>query len=177
MHIGSFIAVIFYFRKDILNFFENRILFFKILISSLPIMIVGYLVVESNFIEKIRNIKVIAWTTILFGILLYISDKFELNKNIKKNLNFKSIFFIGLLQILSLVPGVSRSGIAITAARLLKFKRGTLQNIISIINSNFRCCINFRFKKYNLSGNFNFAQLNLFSIIISFYFHYNNKIF
>ena len=65
LHIGSFIAVTFYFRKDILNFFENRILFFKILISSLPIMIVGYLVVESNFIEKIRNIKVIAWTTTL----------------------------------------------------------------------------------------------------------------
>ena len=92
LHIGSFIAVIFYFRKDILNFFENRILFFKILISSLPIMIVGYLVVESNFIEKIRNIKVIAWTTILFGILLYISDKFELNKNIEKILISNQFF-------------------------------------------------------------------------------------
>ena len=55
-------------------------------------MIVGYLVVESNFIEKIRNIEVIAWTTILFGILLYISDKFELNKNIEKILISNQFF-------------------------------------------------------------------------------------
>ena len=171
LHIGSFIAVIFYFRKDILNFFENRILFFKILISSLPIMIVGYLVVESNFIEKIRNIKVIAWTTILFGILLYISDKFEINKNIEKNLKFKSIFFIGLLQILSLVPGVSRSGIAITAARLLKFKRVDSAKISFLFSIPVLGAVSiFGLKNIILSESFNFAQINLFSIIMSFLF-------
>ena len=42
LHIGSFIAVIFYFKKDIMNFLENKFLFFKILISSLPIMVVGF---------------------------------------------------------------------------------------------------------------------------------------
>ena len=171
MHIGSFIAVIFYFRKDILNFFENRILFLKILISSLPIMIVGYLLVESNFIEKIRNIKVIAWTTTLFGILLYISDKFKLNKNIEEDLNFKSIFFIGLLQIFSLIPGVSRSGIAITAARLLKFKRVDSAKISFLLSIPILGAVSiFGLKNIILSGNFNFAQLNLFSIIISFLF-------
>ena len=123
LHIGSFLAVTFYFRKDVVNFFENRVLFFKVLISSLPVMIVGYFLVEFNIIEQIRNIEVIAWTTTLFGILLYISDKFKVEKNIQNNLDYKSIFFIGLFQILSLVPGVSRSGIAITAARLLHFKR------------------------------------------------------
>ena len=171
LHIGSFIAVIFYFRKDILNFFENRILFLKILISSLPIMIVGYLLVESNFIEKIRNIKVIAWTTTLFGILLYISDKFKLNKNIEEDLNFKSIFFIGLLQIFSLIPGVSRSGIAITAARLLKFKRVDSAKISFLLSIPILGAVSiFGLKNIILSGNFNFAQLNLFSIIISFLF-------
>ena len=133
-------------------------------------MIVGYLVVESNFIEKIRNIEVIAWTTILFGILLYISDKFELNKNIEKNLNFKSIFFIGLLQILSLVPGVSRSGIAITAARLLKFRRVDSAKISFLFSIPVLGVVSIFGLKYNFIGNFNFAQLNLFSIIISFLF-------
>ena len=79
--------------------------------------------VETNYIEKLRNIKVIAWTTILFGILLFVSDKFKLNRTLKKNFSFKSAIFIGLFQILSLIPGVSRSGIGITAARLLKFNR------------------------------------------------------
>ena len=85
LHIGSFIAVIFYFYKDIINFFENKILFLKILISSIPVMIVGFFLIETGAIEKIRNLKTIAWTTTVFGILLYVSDKFKLNKNMKKN--------------------------------------------------------------------------------------------
>ena len=74
-------------------------------------------------------------TTIIFGILLYISDKFKLEKNINKDFTFKSALFIGFFQIFSLVPGVSRSGIAITAARLLNFKRidaGKISFLISI---------------------------------------------
>ena len=123
LHVGSFIAVISYFYKDIINFYENKILFLKILISSIPIMLVGFFLVESSVIEKIRGLEIIAWTTLIFGFLLYISDKFKLEKNIKDNFNLKSAIIIGFLQILSLVPGVSRSGIAITAARFLKFKR------------------------------------------------------
>ena len=171
LHIGSFIAIMFYFRKDILNFFENRILFFYILISSLPIMIVGYLMVESSFIEKIRNIEVIAWTTTLFGILLYISDKFKLDKSIEKNLNFKLIFFIGLLQILSLIPGVSRSGIAITAARLLKFKRVDSAKLSFLLSIPILGAVSiFGLKNIILSENLGFTQVNLFSIIVSFLF-------
>ncbi|MAC44895.1 MAG: UDP-diphosphatase [Pelagibacteraceae bacterium] len=171
LHIGSFLAVVFYFRKDVLNFFENRILFFKILISSLPVMIVGYFLVESNTIEQIRNIEVIAWTTTLFGILLYISDKFKIKKNIKNNLDYRSIFFIGLLQILSLVPGVSRSGISITAARLLQFKRVDSARISFLLSIPILGAISiFGFKNLLTSEDTQFTQLNLFSIAISFFF-------
>jgi len=48
LHIGSFIAVLFYFRKDIVSFFDNRVLFFKVLISSFPVMVVGYFLIETN---------------------------------------------------------------------------------------------------------------------------------
>ena len=123
LHIGSFIAVLFYFYKDIINFYENKILFLKILISSIPTMIIGFFLVKSGIIDKIRVLEIIAWTTLIFGFLLYLSDKFKLEKNIKNDFNFKSAIIIGFLQILSLIPGVSRSGIAITAARFLSFKR------------------------------------------------------
>ena len=58
-----------------------------------------------------------------FWILLYVSDRYKLEKNISNNFNYKSAIIIGIFQILSLVPGVSRSGISITAARFLNFKR------------------------------------------------------
>ena len=86
LHIGSFIAVVCYFRKEIISFFDDKIIFFKILISSFPVMLVGFFLVETGEIEKIRNIKIIAFTTIIFWILLFISDKFRLEKNISKNL-------------------------------------------------------------------------------------------
>ncbi len=123
LHIGSFLAVLVYFYKDVINFYKNKSLFFKIIISSIPVMLTGIVLVETNFIEKMRNIEIIAWTTLIFGILLYISDKFKIEKTINKDFSLKSALFIGFLQILSLIPGVSRSGIAITAARFLKFER------------------------------------------------------
>jgi undecaprenyl-diphosphatase len=76
LHIGSFIAVVIYFYKDVINFYENKVLFFKVLISSLPVMLIGYVLIETNYINKIRNVETIAWTTLIFGILLYFSDKF-----------------------------------------------------------------------------------------------------
>ena len=123
LHIGSFFAVITYFHKDIVNFLLNKELFLKILIASIPVMILGFILVQTSFIEKLRNVEVIGWTTLIFGILLYISDRFKLKRNISTNFDFKSAIFVGFFQILSLIPGVSRSGISITAARFLKFKR------------------------------------------------------
>ena len=159
LHIGSFIAVISYFHKDILNFFKNKVIFLKILISSLPVMTVGYFLVETNIIEKIRNIEIIAWTTTLFAILLYISDKFELRKNIKDNFDYKSIIFIGLFQILSLIPGVSRSGIAITAARFLKFKRVDAAKISFLLSIPILGAVSiFGLKNLLLSDDLNFQR-------------------
>ena len=123
LHIGSFIAIITYFYRDIINFVKNKDLFIKIIISSIPVMVIGLILIQTNLIENLRNIKLIAWTTILFGFLLYFSDKYNVNKTIENNFNIKSAIIIGIFQIISLIPGVSRSGITITAARLLNFKR------------------------------------------------------
>ena len=171
LHIGSFIAVIFYFKKDILNFVENKIIFSKIFISSLPVMIVGFLLIETGIIEKIRNLNIIAFTTIIFGVLLYVSDKFKLDKDIKNNFTLKSALFIGFFQILSLVPGVSRSGIAITAARLLNFKRIDAGKISFLISIPILGAVSlFGIKNLVFSDDLNFTYINLFSIIVSFFF-------
>ena len=173
LHIGSFIAVVIYFYKDIKNYFKNKIIFLKILISSLPVMIVGFFLVETNLINKIRNLETIAWTTTLFGILLYVSDKFKIEKSLQNNLNIKSVFFIGIMQILSLVPGVSRSGIAITAARLLKFKRTDAAKISFLISIPILGAVSiFGLKNLIFLENFEFTKLNLISIIISFIFSF-----
>ena len=169
LHIGSFIAVIIYFYKEILNFFGNKILFFKVLISSIPIMIIGFFLAETGIIERIRDIKIIAWTTLIFGILLYFSDKFKLEKNIEKNFTFKSAFFIGFFQILSLMPGVSRSGIAITAARLLNFKRLDAAKISFLLSIPILGAVSlFGLKNLILSENVFFTNINLIAISLSF---------
>ncbi len=173
LHIGSFIAVLTYFKKDIFNFYENKILFLKILLASLPVMTIGYLLATTGYIDKLRDIEIIAWTTIIFGLLLYFSDRFELKKNIFSDFNFKSVFFISILQIFSLIPGVSRSGIAITAARLLKFKRVDAAKITFLLSIPILGAVSFfGIKNIITSGSLNFAMLNIASILLSFFFSF-----
>ena len=172
-HIGSFFAVLVYFYKDILDFFKNKDLFIKILISSLPVMIFGFFLAQTGLIENIRNLKIIAWTTIIFGILLFISDKFKTEKNIENNFTFKSAFFIGILQILSLTPGVSRSGIAITAARLLNFKRVDSAKISFLLSIPILGAVSlFGFKNIFFSNDLILTKINYISIILSFVFSF-----
>jgi len=171
LHIGSFIAVIFYFKKDIFNFLKNKELFFKIIISSIPVMIVGYTLVKLNLIEQIRNIKIIGWTTLIFGILLYFSDKFSTAKMIKNNFNYKSALYIGFFQVLSLIPGVSRSGITITAARFLGFKREESVKISFLLSIPTLAAVSiFGIINLSSSDNLNISLLNILSIFLSFIF-------
>ena len=171
LHIGSFLAVLVYFYKDVINFYKNKSLFFKIIISSIPVMLAGIVLVETNFIEKMRNIEIIAWTTLIFGILLYISDKFKIEKTINKDFNLKSALFIGFLQILSLIPGVSRSGIAITAARFLKFERVDSAKISFLISIPILGAVSiFGIKNILLSESQYFYNLNILAIFFAFLF-------
>ena len=122
-HFGSLIAVILFFKKEILNFSKNKKLFLKIIVASIPLFFFGYTIIEFKLISDLRSLEVIGWMTLIFGILLYLSDKFKLRLKMEEHFTFKNALIIGLFQALAIVPGVSRSGIIITAARLLKFKR------------------------------------------------------
>ncbi len=123
LHLGSLCAIIFYFRKDLFNLRNNLKLLNLLIVGSIPLIIFGYLLHTTDIIHLLRNTKIIAFTTLFFGVLLYFADQRRIEKNISTNLNIKSILFIGLFQILALIPGVSRAGITMTAARFLKFNR------------------------------------------------------
>ena len=123
LHLGSLFAIIYFFKMDLLDVKNNKRLLSLIIIGSVPLIIVGYILYSTGIIYELRNIKIIAWTTLIFGVILFIADKNRFDKKISSNLNLQSILFISLFQILSLVPGVSRAGITITAARILKFNR------------------------------------------------------
>ena len=123
LHLGSLLAILFYFKKDIFNFNKNKNLFFKIIIGTFPLIIVGYILYSTNIIYYLRDIKVIAWATLFFGILIYIADKNKFIKKIENDFTITSILIIGIFQILALIPGVSRAGITITAGRMLGFDR------------------------------------------------------
>tara|TARA_Y200000002_G_C22420457_1_gene553692 strand:- start:174 stop:689 length:516 start_codon:yes stop_codon:yes gene_type:complete len=134
-------------------------------------MIIGFFLVKSGLVEKIRNIEIIAWTTLIFGFLLYISDKFKFKKNIENNFNLKTAVIIGMFQVLSLVPGVSRSGIAITAARFLKFKRTEAAKISFLISIPILGAVSgYGLTNILLKDNINFTITNLLAIIFSFIF-------
>jgi len=123
LHLGSLLAILFYFRKDIFDFKKNLNLFYKIAISTMPLVVVGYFLYSTEIIYQLRNIKVIAWSTLFFGILIYIADKNIFLKKLETDFNIKSALIIGFLQVLALIPGTSRAGITITAGRILGFNR------------------------------------------------------
>ena len=135
LHLGSLFAIIFFFRKELFDLKHNQKLLKLIIIGSIPLIIFGYILYSTELIHLFRNIEVIAWTTLLFGITLYFADQRKIDRNISSNLNIKSIIFIGLLQVLALMPGVSRAGITMTAARFLNFNRvdsGKISFLLSI---------------------------------------------
>ena len=123
LHLGSLFAIMFYFKKDLFDLKNNKRLLGLIIVGSIPLMIFGYILHSSDLIYFVRNVEIIAWTTLFFGLILYFSDQSKTEKDISKNLNLKSIIFIGIFQILALIPGVSRAGITITAARFLNYNR------------------------------------------------------
>ena len=170
LHIGSFLAIIFYFKNDLFNFIKNKDLFIKIFTASIPTLIIGYVLIRFNLIDQLRSLRVIGWTTISFGLLLYFADKFKNKKKIK-DFNYNSALFIGLFQVLSLMPGVSRSGISITAARFLNFKRVDSAKISFLLSVPTLSAISF-YGLYSLVNekSLEFSFLNLLSIFLSFIF-------
>ena len=172
LHLGSLFAIIYFFRKDLLDVKNNKRLLSLIIVGSIPLIIVGYILYSTGIIHELRNIKIIAWTTLIFGIILFIADKNRYDKKISSNLNLQSILFISLFQILSLVPGVSRAGITITAARILKFNRVDSSKISFLLSIPALGGASFLGLKDVVDQSIEFNYLVIIAIISSFIFSF-----
>jgi len=172
LHLGSLLAIIFYFRNELKDIVNNKNLLFLMVLGSLPLIILGAIIYKTGLINYFRNIEVIAWTTLIFALLLYIADKFENKKKIETDLQLKSILIIGLFQILALIPGVSRSGIVITAGRFLNFSRYDSTKISFYLSIPAIAGASFLSLKSLVNENINLNLIVLVSILFSFIFSY-----
>ena len=172
LHLGSLLAIIFFFRKDLFDLRNNKKILSLIVVGSIPLIIFGYILHSTELIHLLRNIKVIAWTTLIFGIILFFADQRKINQNIHANLNIKSIIFIGIFQILALVPGVSRAGIAMTAARFLKFNRVDSSKISFLLSIPALAGASFLGLKDAFNQSIEINYLIIIAIILSFLFSY-----
>lgn len=134
VHAGSLLAVVIYLWRDLWsmtaalidfrNLRENPNLKLAqiIIIASLPVMAAGFMV--SLFVgDFARNLEIIGWATLGFGILLGLADKIGMTLNELKHMQFLDGILIGISQALALIPGASRSGLTITMARFLGYNR------------------------------------------------------
>ena len=169
LHLGSLFAILFYFRKDLLNITKNKNLFTLIILGSVPLIVIGYIFYSSGLIDYFRNLKIIAWTTLLFGLLLFFADRSQIKQKLDTNLNYKIILIVGLLQVLAIIPGVSRSGIVITASRFLNFDRVDSSKIAFYLSIPALGGASFLGIKDIFETSINFNVIFLFSIIFSFF--------
>lgn len=149
-HVGTLLAVIVYYHKDVWAMItgvlrwlgrskqqdaESCRLAFYLIIASIPVMVLGVILTlwEPAWL---RSVQVVAWTVFLYGILLWWVDaKFPADKSVK-DLSWRGAMLIGLAQMLALVPGTSRSGITMTAARfqgLSRIEAARFSFLLSII--------------------------------------------
>jgi undecaprenyl-diphosphatase len=123
-HLGSLLAILSYFFLELLSFLKKRKMIYNIIIATLPVIIIGYIIHKLRLVDyEYFPVKIIGITSILFGVLLFISDKINPTKELYKDLSLKGSLIIGIFQVIALIPGVSRSGITLTAGRFLGYSR------------------------------------------------------
>ena len=134
LHVGSLGAVLVYFRRDVWTLFMGLVdgmtgkgggrfrLLLVVIVASIPIVIGAFL--AKDFItESGRSLPIIAWTTLIFGVLLWFSDRQSERKSEIEALSFRDALVVGFAQLVSIIPGVSRSGICMTAGRFIGLDR------------------------------------------------------
>jgi undecaprenyl-diphosphatase len=136
VHMGSFLAVVVYFWRDCVNLLIGTFDMLRgrmtpwgrmalyIILATVPAVVFGVFLDKIGFMDAVRQMpQVIAWNAIIFGTALYFCDRFGLNERVMADMKLPPAMIIGLAQALAIIPGTSRSGITITAARALGFER------------------------------------------------------
>lgn len=133
-HVGTLGSVLFYFHKDVFSLFkgffsllrgkinDNTHLLFNLIIATIPVVLVG-IVFEKMVGGALRSVTLIAWMGIVFGIILYVADKYGHFVETVADTNLKRALVFGVAQCIALVNGVSRSGACLTVGRFMNYKR------------------------------------------------------
>lgn len=134
VHVGTLLAVMLYLWRDVWRMLVGLVrglagrrtpggrLALQVILATLPIIGAGYALNEYAG-GILRSVEVIAWATLGFGILLGIADHLGMTVRRIEHMGYGSALTIGIAQVLALIPGTSRSGITMTAARFLGFER------------------------------------------------------
>ena len=177
LHFGSLIAILIYYRKEIrslLSLNDEGVNYLKlIIIGSIPLPIVGLLFIDIVS-QNMRSVFSIASMTILFAVILYLADLKKKEVVTKfENISIYTIVFIGLMQTLAIMPGVSRSGIVITAALLANFSREDSIKIAFLLSipAIFMATVYQSMQLYEV-GNIEILNEHLLGMILSFIFSY-----
>lgn len=135
VHVGSLFAVIVYFWRDVLKLIgggvdllrfrlnDNSRMALYILVATIPAVAFGLFLKKSGYGDALRSVEVIAWNAIIFGVLMYIADYIGKQTKVMEEMKFAPALTMGFAQALALIPGTSRSGITMTAARFMGFSR------------------------------------------------------
>ena len=99
LHLGSLLAIIIYFRNDLFNFIKNKNFLIKICIATIPIIPAGFILYQTGIINQLRNLEVIGWTGLIFGIFLYIADKKKIKRKLNEDFSNLSAVLIGIFQV------------------------------------------------------------------------------
>lgn len=132
-HVGTLLAVVFYFRSTLWDLAgawarpvtgpddrRHRALGGYLLLASIPVVVIGG--VAGAWVEAyLRDVRVIAWATIVFGILLWVADARFGRERTLETMTLRSALLIGVAQAFALIPGASRSGVTMTMGRMLGF--------------------------------------------------------
>lgn len=124
LHMGTLIAIIIFFWHDWIGIFRpgNRILLWFILIGTIPGAVAGYFL--NSYAETVlRAPVIIAVTLIVFAVVLYLADQYGKRFDEIRHLSWPKAILIGLAQVIAIIPGVSRSGVTISAGLLAGLKR------------------------------------------------------
>ncbi len=134
VHVGTLFAVILYFSRDIIAMLKGVVMAARgrkdpyaklsglLVLATIPVFAAGY-GLKYYGVDGLRSLNVIAWTTLGFGVVLWIADKVGMTLRRVEHLGVSDAIIIGFAQVLALVPGTSRSGITMTAARILGMER------------------------------------------------------
>lgn len=146
-HVGTLVAVIIYFWSDVklallgtLRLLRGKIdtkgalLALCLLVGTIPVIIFGLILKVTGLADAMRGIAVIGWTMLIFGIVLYWADQKGLETRSAEEWTLKHAVIMGLWQCLALIPGTSRSGITITGARLLGYKRSDAARLAMLMS-------------------------------------------